>query len=132
MRSLPGRFLKRIRPREGWPILLMALTALLCPAAALIQVTEGLGTERILVISVLAALSGLALARSRLSSAWAAVLGTGLGIGLIIVVLGGLLPPAWLLWREVGYAGDWWQSWQQGTPLQPVPFATAARRTQQQ
>jgi transglutaminase-like putative cysteine protease len=91
------------------------------------QVTEeGLGAERILVLSILAALTGLALARSRLTAAWAAVLGVGLGIGLIIVVLGGLLPPAWLLWREVGYVGDWWRSWRQGTPLQPVPFATAA------
>jgi transglutaminase-like putative cysteine protease len=127
MRQLPGWFLKRIRPREGWAIFFMVLAALTCPAAALTQVTREIGAERLLLLTFLAALAGLVLAHSRLPAGWGALVGAFLGAGLIVVVLGELLPPLSLLWREIGNLAAWLQHGgsRQGALTMPLPSATA-------
>ena len=127
MSSVLGWLLNRIRPREGWGILILVLAALACPAAALMQVTIGIGAERLLLLTWLAALAGLALARSRLPAGWAALVAALLGGGLIVVVLGGLLPPLSLLWSDAGNLAAWLQrgGWRQGALTIPLPFATA-------
>ncbi len=119
--------LKRIRPREGWAIFFMVLAALACPAAALMQVTRGIGAERLLLLTFVAALTGLVLAHSRLPTGWAALVAALLGAGLIVVVLAGLLPPPSLLWREAGDLAAWLQrgGWRQGVLTIPLPSATA-------
>ena len=127
MLPLLERLLKRLRPREGWIIFFMVLAALACPAAALMQVTRDIGAERLLMLTCVAALIGLALARSRLPAGWAALVGTLLGTGLIAVVLGRLLPPLSLLWTEVESLMAWLQrgGWQQHPLTIPLPYATA-------
>lgn len=127
MRTLLMRPLKRLRPREGWAILFMALAALACPSAALMQVTRDIGAERLLMLTVTAALIGLALARSRLPAGRAALVGALLGTGLLVVVLGRLLPPLSLLWPEAEGLMAWLQrgGWQQRPVAIPFPHATA-------
>jgi len=127
MRQLLGWFLRRIRPREGWVIFFLVLVALACPAAALTQVTRGIGAERLLLLTFLATLAGLALAHSRLPAGWCALVAALLGIGLVIVVLGGLLPPLSLLWREISNLATWLQhgGLRQGALTMPLPSATA-------
>ena len=101
MHRLLGWLLKRLRPREGWAIFFVVMVALACPAAALAQVTKGIGAERLLLLTFMAALTGLALAHSRMRAGRSALVGALSGAALIVVVLAGLLPPPWLLWREI-------------------------------
>ena len=127
MHRLLGWLLKRLRPREGWAIFFMVMVALACPAAALAQVTKGIGAERLLLLTFMAALTGLALAHSRMRAGWSALVGALSGAALIVVVLAGLLPPPWLLWREIGSLATWLQGGglRQGVLTIPLPTATA-------
>jgi transglutaminase-like putative cysteine protease len=127
MRMLLGWLVKGLRPREGWIIVFLVFAALACPAAALMRVTRGIGAERLLVLTFMAALTGLLLAHSRLRSGWSALVGALLIAGLVVVVLGGLLPPLSLVWREVGNLAAWLQrgGLRQGVLTMPLPFASA-------
>ena len=107
MLSLLIRAVNRCRPRDGWALLLLSLTALLCPAGALIATSRDLESGGTVLLSVLAVLSGLRFSRTRLSAwaatAWASVL----GVVLAVTVVGRLLPPLSLLWAEVEISGQW-------------------------
>jgi hypothetical protein len=123
--SLLIRFLNRFQPREGWALFLLTLVVLLCPAAALIEANDDLDAVALLVLTVLAAIFGLRLARSRLSARGAIPLAGLLGGFLVTIVVGRLLPPLSLLWAEISYAADWLASWQHGVINYPLPFASA-------
>lgn len=116
--------LSRFRPREGWISFLLILVALLCPPAALIQTVRELGSGTHLILTALAVILGLRLARSRLSALGATVLGTLLGCVLVTVVIGRLVPPPSLLWDDITYTVDWMGLWRQGEVGQPWPFPT--------
>ena len=127
MASLLIRALNRFRPREGWAPFLLTVAALLCPPAALLQANHELGAETFLILTALAAIVGLRLARSRLSARGATALGGLLGGGLATIAVGRLLPSLSLLWAEMTYTVDWLGLGQQGKAGLPLPFATAAR-----
>ena len=125
MASLLARIVNRLRPRDGWGPFLLTLVALLCLPAILIQ--QGSGTEdaSLIPLAVLALLLGFRLARSRLSPRSAAILGGLLGLLLVVLAVGRILPPLSLLWNEAGYAFGWLKDWLQGEIAWPLPFSTA-------
>ena len=124
--SLLIRFLNRFQPREGWALFLLTLVVLLCPTAALVQANGDLDAVALLVLTVLATIFGLRLARSRLSARGATGLAGLLGGCLVTIIVGRLLPPLSLLWAETTYAADWLASWQRGIMNYPLPFASMA------
>ncbi len=125
MASLLINFLTLLRPREGWVPFLLTLTALLCPAAALLTGDDEPAALGLVALTALAAIVGLRLARSRLRARQAAIAGGLLGLILTIIIVGRLLPPFSLLWTEVSYAADWLIGWRQGQIRWPLPFASA-------
>jgi transglutaminase-like putative cysteine protease len=120
------RVIGHFRPREGWTLALLSLVALLCAPAAMLVLDAKLGGEGLLLLTVLAAILGLRLARSRLAAGAAAVLAILLGGGLVTLIVGRLFPPLSLLWSETLNAIHWLSHVQQGSAGQPLPFATAA------
>jgi transglutaminase-like putative cysteine protease len=132
VRLLPA-VLDRLRPREGWAPFLLASTALLCPPASLGAARsgsdaagDGLSSAGLIVLTILATVLGLRVARSRLSARSAAILGSLLGAVLAIVAVGRLLPPLTLLWQETVHAAHWFQDWRQALIGWPLPFAPVA------
>jgi transglutaminase-like putative cysteine protease len=132
MMPLLLRFVNHFRPREGWPPLLLTLTALLCLPGALADANADADIVGLLVLTILALIAGLRLARSRLSARRAMILSGVLGIGLVVILVGRLVPPPSLLWLEVRYAADWWDQARTGVIGWPLPFATATRTVWQQ
>jgi transglutaminase-like putative cysteine protease len=122
----------RLRPREGWPPFLLVLIAVLCLPAALFVDGGESGVTGLILLTVLAVLGGLRLARSRLASRQTAILAGLLGIGLAILVVGRLLPPPSLIADEIGYTAGWLQRWRQGTLGWPLPLASIASFVWQQ
>jgi transglutaminase-like putative cysteine protease len=123
MLQLLVRLVRRFRPPTGWAPFLLLLGALLSPPAALLVMNASPGTGGLLLLTVLAAILGLRLARSPLTAAVAAVLAVLLGAGLVIVVVGHLLPPLSLLWNETLRAIQWLIHRQPATTGQPMPLA---------
>jgi transglutaminase-like putative cysteine protease len=74
---------------------------------------------------MLGLLLGLWLARSRISTRGATLVGALLGMVLVVLAVGRILPPFTLLWREVGYALEWSRDWLGGDIAWPAPFSTA-------
>jgi transglutaminase-like putative cysteine protease len=126
MEELLGRLLRRATPPGGWMPFLLVLAALLSPAAALPRAGSGAAVPALFVLTLLAAIAGVLLARSRLSTGRAAILGTLLGLGLILVLVGRLLPPPALLRTEISYGLDWLRLWRRGELAWPLPFASVA------
>jgi transglutaminase-like putative cysteine protease len=120
------RLARRFRPREGWSPFLLALVALLCPAAALLALGDDAAGGGLVLLTVLATIAGLRLARSRLSGLWAAVVAGLLGTLLVVVLAGRLLPPFYLVWRDLSRAVEWLAGGQQASSGQPGPFAASA------
>ena len=48
------RFVNHFRPREGWPLLLLTLTALLCLPGALADANDDAGIVGLLILTILA------------------------------------------------------------------------------
>ena len=126
MTTLLARLLRRLAPPGGWLPFLLLLTALLAPAAAMIESSLDVEPAALLILTPLAAISGLLLARSRLGTSWAALSGALLGLILTLIVVARLLPPVRLLWDEGLYALNWLRLWQRGMPSWPLPFASTA------
>jgi transglutaminase-like putative cysteine protease len=120
------RLARRFRPREGWAPLLLALVALLCPPAALLALGDEAAGWGLVLLTILAAIAGLRLARSRLRGWTAAVLAGVLGAVLVVVVAGHLVPPPALIWRDLWRAVEWLAGGQQASPSVPGPFAASA------
>ena len=125
MLTLLLRLLKRIRPREGWLILLLCMMAVLCLPASLLQVNWVQGSDVLAWLALLALLVGLALARPRsrgwLSGLLAAILGLTATVGFVARTL----PPLRLVWDEWAYAVLWlWQLI--NGKLEPLPFQALA------
>ena len=125
MAALLARIVNRLRPRDGWAPFLLTLVALLCLPAALIQQSSGAENASLIPLAVLALLLGFRLARSQLSGRSAAILGGLLGLLLVVLAVGRILPPLSLLSNEVGYAFGWLKDWVQGEMARPLPFSTA-------
>ena len=123
MADLLLRLLDRLQPPGGWGAFVLTLTACLMPAAALIQSKVGVDVEALLVLTALATIAGLLLARSRLSAARAAALGALVGVALTLIAVGRLLPPPSLLWTEASYAFDWVRRWPEENPAAPPSTA---------
>jgi transglutaminase-like putative cysteine protease len=116
------RFVNRFQPREGWIPFLLAVLALLCAPAAILIVADELDADGLLLLTVLAAIVGLRLARSRLSAKGATVLAGLLGGGLTTLLVGRILPPLSLLWVEISRIAAWLSHGRQGIANQPWPF----------
>jgi transglutaminase-like putative cysteine protease len=96
------RLLAWMRPREGWGPFLLALTAVLCLPAAILSARQppheaGGG---LIAVALLAMALGVRLARTRLAWRGAAVAAVLLGAATATVVVGRLVPPLGLAWRE--------------------------------
>jgi transglutaminase-like putative cysteine protease len=118
------RFVNRFRPREGWTYFFLILAALLCPPAALAEANGRLDIVGLLILTTLAAIIGLRLARSQISARGATALGGLMGIILVTIAVGRLLPPPSHLWQEIGYTADWLSQWQAGVIGWPLPFSS--------
>ncbi len=127
MLSLLIRFLNRFRPRDGWVPFFLTIGALFCPPAALIETNDDVDVWALLVLTTLAAIVGLRLARSRLSARGAMILAGLCGGILTVVLIGQLLPPPSLLWTEIKVAADWMELLGRGVIDQPLPFTSAAQ-----
>lgn len=129
------RFLRRVRPPEGWGPFLLACTAVLCLPAALISARDARGQDgsgSLVVVALLAMAVGVRLARSRVTWRGAAVAGLLLGAATAAVVVGRLVPPAGLLWREGLGLVAWLRDLPQGLGQQPPPLAELAATFWQQ
>jgi transglutaminase-like putative cysteine protease len=106
----------------------LVFLALLCAPLAMVGASDDLNSVRgsgaLLVLTVLAGIVGLWFARSRLAASKAAILGALVGMGLVTITAGRLIPSPLLLWRELGYAADWFQQARTGDVGWPLPFAT--------
>jgi hypothetical protein len=132
MLELVAQLLGRVRPREGWLPLLLTLLALLCVPAAMDSEQDEMGVAGLLVLTVLSAVFGLRLARSRLSARAVTILGLLTGLVLAVTVVGYLLPPPGLLLRELGYSFRWLGQGFEGEVTEPLPFAAATGHVWQQ
>jgi transglutaminase-like putative cysteine protease len=92
---------------------------------------DDLSAEGLFTLTVLATIVGLRLARSHLPPRAAATLGGLIGMALVAVIVGRLLPPPGLLVRELGYAPGWLVQSVQGELRWPLPFASAANHISQ-
>ncbi len=126
MATLLARLINRLRPRDGWLPFLLTLVVLLCVPGALSVQGESSEIATLIVLVALALPLGLWLARSRLSGTTAAILGGLLGLLLVPLAVGRILPSLSLLWDEVGYAAGWLGDWLQGESTRPLPLSTAA------
>ncbi|MBC8448799.1 MAG: transglutaminase domain-containing protein [Chloroflexi bacterium] len=117
------RLLRRIRPREGWLILLLSLVAVLCLPASLLQVRWVQGSSTLVGLALLAALLGMALATWRFPGWLAGALMAVLGLATTVGFVGRTLPPLRLVLDEWAYAFRWlWRL--PGERLPPFPFQT--------
>ncbi len=126
MATLLARLVHRLRPHEGWLPFLLTLVVLLCMPGALSMQGDRVEIAALIVLIALALPLGLRLARSRLSGTSAAVLGGLLGLLLVVLTVGRILPPLSLLWDEVGYTAGWLGDWLQGEEAGPLPLSSAA------
>ena len=121
MPTLLLRLLRRIRPQEGWLILLLCMTVVLSLPTSLLLAGWVQGGGVLVWLALLAALLGLALARlpfpGWLSGLLAAIFGLEATVGLV----GRTLPPLRLLLDECNYALFWlWRL--MGGRLETLPF----------
>ena len=114
-----------LRPQGGWAPFLLTLAALLCMPATLSVKGDDNEVPRLVMLAALGLLPGLWLARSRISARGAALVGGLLGLLLVVLSVGRIAPPISLLWREVGYALDWFPGWLRGETAWPPPFSLA-------
>ena len=117
MISLLLRLLNRHRPREGWLPFILLLVAVLCLPAALHE--EG-DRGTLFLLATLATLTGLFLARSRLPTRAAALLGALLGAFLTVASVGQLWPPLSVLGHDAGES----IAWLRGLPDAAAPLST--------
>ncbi len=124
MAELLVRLLARVQPREGWGQFLLTLTAVLCLPAALLSAQEAPAGGRgagLVAVALLSLALAARLARSRTTWGAAALAGILLGAAVTVIVVGRLLPPAGLLWREgvglIAWLRDLPQRVEQGPPL---------------
>ena len=120
-----------LRPRGGWAPFLLALAAVLSMPATLSVKGDGHEVPRLVLLAALGLLAGLWTARSRLSSRGATIAGGLLGLLLVVLSVGRIVPPISLLWREAGHALDWFPSWLRGEMPWPPPFSYALGATWQ-
>jgi transglutaminase-like putative cysteine protease len=126
--ALLVRLLRRIRPREGWLILLLCTTAVLCLPTSLLLAGWVQESGVLLGVTLLAMLVGFALARlpfpGWLSSLLAAIFGVEATVGLV----GRALPPLRLVLDELAYALLWvWNPAQVVmNDRSPLPFQAMA------
>jgi len=117
------RFLKRIRPREGWLILFLSLIGVLCLPASLLQVRWVQGSGVLVGLALLAALLGMALATWRFPGWLGGALMAVLGLATTVGFVGRTLPPLRLALDEWAYAFHWLRSLP-GERWSPFPFQT--------
>jgi transglutaminase-like putative cysteine protease len=94
--------------------------------AALVELDKDLAAAALLFLTILGLVFGLGFARSRVSAWVAAILGSLAGICLVAIIIGRLLPPPSLLWREITYAADWLRLGRQGMVIWPPPLSSSA------
>ncbi len=126
MATLLAWLVNSLRPRGGWLPLLLTLVVLLCAPGALGVQGASAEIATLILLVALALPLGLWLARSRLSGTSAAILGALLGLLLVVLAVGRILPPLSLLWGEVRYAARWLGDWLHGEAGGPLPLSTAA------
>ena len=112
--------------RDGWVALLLTTIALLCLPAALGAESDDAGVGTLILLVLLALPLGLRLAGSRLSGKSAALLGTALGLLLVVLAVGRILPPFALLWKDLGNAVGLLSDWLHGEAVEPALSADAA------
>ena len=111
-----------LRPRGGWAPFLLTLAALLSMPATLSIKGDSAEVTRLVLLVTLGLLAGFWLARSRISARGAVIVGGLLGLVLVVLTVGHIVPPISLLWREMGYATDWFPGWLRGEITWPPPF----------
>ena len=117
------RLLRRIRPREGWPILFLSLIAVLCLPVSLLQVGWVQGSGVLAGLALLAALLGMTLATWRFPGWLGGALMAVLGLATTVGFVGRTLPPVRLVLDEWAYAFLWlWHL--PDERLSPFPFQT--------
>ena len=107
MYELLAWLLRRFRPREGWAALLLTLAAALSLPAILLEDSDALSPGPLLTITLLAALTGLRLSRTRLTAQWAGVIGAALGLAVTLIAVGRMLPPLDLPGRDASHLIAW-------------------------
>ncbi len=124
----------RFRPYRGWLPLMLLVGALLPLPAAITQAANRWGASPaltalaptgtlLIVLTLLAAVSALALARTRVSERGALALGLGVGGLLVLVYVGQLVPPLSLIWSELRTLIDWVGLLQEGILGWPLPLS---------
>jgi transglutaminase-like putative cysteine protease len=101
--ELLAALLAGLRPREGWGPFLLALTAVLCLPAALLSARQAGGQEGgsgLFAAALLALAVAVRLARSRVTARGASAAAALLGTVAATAIVGRLVPPLGLLWRE--------------------------------
>jgi len=126
MPPLLARLLDSCRPREGWVPFLLVLIVIFCLPLILLQESKDLEGATLLILTALAVTIGLRTARSRLSGTASASLGVVFGLVLVVILVGGLMPPMSILWKEVRYAFVWLGRLFWGGVRGPLPFSSAA------
>lgn len=116
----------RFRPREGWPAMLLTLVAVFCLPAVILGAEESLDSKGLLILTALAAFLTLRLVRSRASGRQTALVLTLLGAAFTLILVGRLLPPLSLIFRELGYLGQRLTLSGETSGASPAPFATTA------
>jgi transglutaminase-like putative cysteine protease len=111
MASLLLKLLNHLRPREGWPPLLLLLVAVTCLPAALHSPGDG---SSLFLLAIAASLAGLRLARSRLAAPSSGIAGALAGIMVVVATVGRLWPSPALLGREVTATMAWLRGAQGG------------------
>ena len=99
--------LKKIRPREGWSVLLFTICVSACLPASLIDKYSDDLWSVALVMTMLSGLVGYLLARSPLPGWLCTLIAAILGIEMSLAVVGQLLPPFALVVQEVRSWGGW-------------------------
>jgi len=120
MLGLLLRLLRRVRPKEGWPILLLCVTAVLCLPASLLTVGWVQGSGVLVGLALLAALLGMALAKWHFPGWLAGSLMVVFCLAATVGFVGRALPPLRLVVDEWAYLFVWLGAHSHA----PLPFQT--------
>ncbi len=123
MLTLLIRLLRRIRPQEGWFRYLLTLLLLACAPLALWEAYPRLGAQRLLALTLVAGVAGMGVAKSRLRTGVAALLQVAVGGGIVLQVVGRILPPLSLWVQDARSAVDWLRLLSSGVVARPYPFS---------
>lgn len=120
MHTLTIYLIRRLRPRAGWPVALLALLAAACPAVAATGASLPLPAGLILLAGLAGAAIGLRLAGLRGRAWWAlyAAAGLALAAALLLAARDGL-PPAAILWRDARALAAAAAAWAGGAAAAP-------------